>query len=117
MADTWERVILVTGGAGFIASHVVILLVTKYPTYKIVNLDKLDYCSSLKNLESIQDKPNYTFVKGNILDTDLINYVVRAEHVDTIMHFAAQTHVGEFPNACRSISFHIDPQTTPSGTP
>ena len=59
----YEKSILITGGAGFIASHVVIQLVRKYPNYKIVNFDKLDYCSSLKNLESINQCPNYSFVK------------------------------------------------------
>ena len=87
------RNILITGGAGFIASHVVILLVKKYPQYKIINYDKLDYCSSLKNLQEIQDYPNYKFVKGDILCTDLINYIFQTEQIDTVMHFAAQTHV------------------------
>ena len=77
------------------ASHVVILLVKKYPTYKIINYDKLDYCSSLKNLECVEDYPNYEFVHGDILAADLVNFVIRKENVDTIMHFAAQTHVGE----------------------
>lgn len=89
----FERRILITGGAGFIASHVVLLLVQKYPQYNIVNFDKLDYCSSLKNLDSIRGKPNYSFVKGDITSADLVNYVLRKEKIDTIMHFAAQTHV------------------------
>lgn len=80
-----------------------ILLVNKYPTYKIINYDKLDYCSSLKNLESIEDAPNYEFVHGDILATDLVNYIIRKERVDTIMHFAAQSHVGEH-DACRGCS-------------
>jgi UDP-glucose 4,6-dehydratase len=88
-----ERTILVTGGAGFIASHVIIHLVKKYPCYKIINVDKLDYCSSLRNLESIADAPNYHFVHGDILSVDLVSYVLRTHEVDTIMHFAAQTHV------------------------
>jgi dTDP-glucose 4,6-dehydratase len=85
--------ILVTGGAGFIGSHVVTLLVNKYPEYKIVNYDKLDYCSSLKNLSSLASKPNYKFVKGNILSVDLVNYILKQEQIDTILNFAAQTHV------------------------
>jgi UDP-glucose 4,6-dehydratase len=85
--------ILVTGGAGFIASHVCILLATKYPQYKIVNYDMLDYCASLKNLTSIEGLPNYKFVKGNILSADLVNYVLGTEQIDTILHFAAQSHV------------------------
>ena len=59
--------ILVTGGAGFIASHLVILLTKKYPQYKVVNFDKLDYCSSLRNLSELDGKPNYKFVRGNLL--------------------------------------------------
>lgn len=85
--------ILITGGAGFIASHVVILLVKKYPHLKIVNFDRLDYCSCIDNLNEIKDYPNYKFVKGNICSSDLVNYVLDAENIDTIMHFAAQTHV------------------------
>ncbi|KAL6049215.1 Trifunctional UDP-glucose 4,6-dehydratase [Balamuthia mandrillaris] len=85
--------ILITGGCGFIGSHVVELLVHKYPEYNVVNLDKLDYCASLRNLDLCKDKPNYKFIKGNILSADLVNYVLRNEKIDTIMHFAAQTHV------------------------
>ena len=64
--------ILVTGGAGFIASHVVIQLVKQYPQYKIVCFDKLDYCSSLSNLNEVKDHPNFKFIKGNLLSADLI---------------------------------------------
>lgn len=85
--------ILITGGAGFIASHVVILLAKKYPQYKIINLDKLDYCSCIQNLDDIKDLPNYKFIRGNICSSDLINFVLKSEEIDTIMHFAAQTHV------------------------
>jgi UDP-glucose 4,6-dehydratase len=63
------------------------------PTPQIVNFDKLDYCSSLKNIAEIADYPNYAFVKGSITSPDLVNFVLRAEKIDTIMHFAAQTHV------------------------
>lgn len=78
---------------GFIASHVAILLCTKYPEYNIVVYDKLDYCACLKNLEEIFDKPNFKFVKGDIGSPDLVSYVLREEKIDTILHFAAQTHV------------------------
>eukprot|EP01121_Diplochlamys_sp_Union-15-3_P006395 TRINITY_DN16894_c0_g1_i1.p1 TRINITY_DN16894_c0_g1~~TRINITY_DN16894_c0_g1_i1.p1 ORF type:complete len:362 (+),score=54.98 TRINITY_DN16894_c0_g1_i1:53-1087(+) len=85
--------ILLTGGAGFIGSHVLIHLVKNYPDYTIWNLDKLDYCSSLKNLEEIKNHPNYHFVKGDILSSDLINHLLSSHKIDTIMHFAAQSHV------------------------
>ena len=85
--------ILITGGAGFIASHVVIQIVQKFPQYKVVCLDKLDYCSSLANLNEIKDAPNFKFVKGNILSSDLVKYVLETEEIDTIIHAAAQTHV------------------------
>ena len=85
--------ILITGGAGFIASHVIILLVTKYPHIKIVNFDRLDYCSCLENLNEINNHPNYKFIKGNICSSDFVNFVIANENIDTIMHFAAQTHV------------------------
>ena len=78
---------------GFIASHVAILLCKKYPQYNIVVYDKLDYCACLANLEELFDLPNFKFVKGDIASPDLVSYVLREEKIDTIMHFAAQTHV------------------------
>ncbi|XP_043694803.1 trifunctional UDP-glucose 4,6-dehydratase/UDP-4-keto-6-deoxy-D-glucose 3,5-epimerase/UDP-4-keto-L-rhamnose-reductase RHM1-like [Telopea speciosissima] len=85
--------ILITGGAGFIASHVTNRLVKNHPDYKIVVLDKLDYCSSIRNLLPARSSPNFKFVKGDITSPDLVNYLLIAEGIDTIMHFAAQTHV------------------------
>lgn len=85
--------VLVTGGAGFIASHVANNLVQKYPDVRVVVIDKLSYCSSLQNLANVLDKPNFKFVSGNILSLDLLKYVVETERIDTILHFAAQTHV------------------------
>jgi dTDP-glucose 4,6-dehydratase len=85
--------ILVTGGAGFIASHMVLYLVAKYPEYNIVNLDKMDYCSSTYYFKETEKLPNYHFVKGDILSADLITYVLKTHNIDTIMHFAAQSHV------------------------
>ncbi|KAL2943344.1 Trifunctional UDP-glucose 4 6-dehydratase/UDP-4-keto-6-deoxy-D-glucose 3 5-epimerase/UDP-4-keto-L-rhamnose-reductase RHM1 [Bienertia sinuspersici] len=85
--------ILITGAAGFIASHVANRLIRNYPDYKIVVLDKLDYCSNLKNLRPSQSSPNFKFVKGDIASADLVNYLLITESIDTIMHFAAQTHV------------------------
>jgi UDP-glucose 4,6-dehydratase len=72
---------------------VVIRLVKKYPDVKIVNFDCLDYCSCLANLDEVKDLPNYKFVKGDITSSDLVTYVLKEEKIDTIMHFAAQTHV------------------------
>ena len=60
---------------------------------QIVNLDKLDYCSTVRNLAEVADCPNYKFIKGNIMSSDLINYVLQTEQIDTIIHAAAQTHV------------------------
>jgi len=91
--DYTPKNILITGGAGFIGSHVVMLLVKKYPNCKIVNFDRLDYCSCIDNLDEIKNYPNYKFVKGNICSSDLVNFVLDTEKIDTIMHFAAQTHV------------------------
>jgi UDP-glucose 4,6-dehydratase len=85
--------ILITGAAGFIASHVAIRITKKYPDYKIVVLDKLDYCSNLKNLLPVSSSPNFKFVKGDIASADLVNFLLVTENIDTIMHFAAQTHV------------------------
>jgi len=78
---------------GFIASHVVILLCKKYPQYKIVAYDVLDYCSCLENLSELESLPNFKFVKGDICSPDLVNHVFESEEIDTVMHFAAQTHV------------------------
>lgn len=75
------------------ASHVCILLAKKYPHFNIINFDRLDYCSCIENLDSVASLPNYKFIKGNICSSDLVNYVLIAEEIDTIMHFAAQTHV------------------------
>ncbi|CAL5406810.1 unnamed protein product [Camellia sinensis] len=85
--------ILITGAAGFIASHVANRLIRNYPDYKIVILDKLDYCSNLKNLRPSRSSPNFKFVKGDIGSADLVNFILLTESIDTIMHFAAQTHV------------------------
>merc|ERR1719506_648577 len=93
MAEYTPKNVLITGGAGFIASHVVIRLAKNHPEYNIVNLDCLDYCSCIANLEEVASLPNYKFIKGDITSSDLVTYVLAEEKIDTIMHFAAQTHV------------------------
>lgn len=85
--------ILITGGAGFIASNVIVDLIKKYPQVKIVNVDKLDYCSSLKNLTEIENCNNYKFYPVDITDFHMIDKIFEIENPDTVMHFAAHTHV------------------------
>ena len=89
----YKRAIIITGGAGFIGSHVVRLFVNKYSDYKIINLDKLTYAGNLANLKDIEDKPNYKFVKADICDFDTIYKLMQDEHVDGIIHLAAESHV------------------------
>lgn len=94
MASTYKpKNILITGAAGFIASHVCNRLVHNYPDYNIFVLDKLDYCSNVKNLIPSHSSSNFKFIKGDIASADLVNYIILIESIDTIMHFAAQTHV------------------------
>ena len=85
--------IIITGGAGFIGSHVVRLFVNKYPEYRIINVDKLTYAGNLANLKDIEDKPNYRFVKADICDFDTIYALMQEEHVDGVIHLAAESHV------------------------
>ncbi|CAN0897340.1 Trifunctional UDP-glucose 4,6-dehydratase/UDP-4-keto-6-deoxy-D-glucose 3,5-epimerase/UDP-4-keto-L-rhamnose-reductase RHM1 [Linum grandiflorum] len=94
MAGSYQpKNILITGAAGFIASHVCNRLIRNHPSYNIVVLDKLDYCSNLKNLNPSRSSPNFKFIKGDIASADLVNFILLSESIDTIMHFAAQTHV------------------------
>ena len=87
------RNILITGGAGFIGSHVVRLFVNKYPDYNIVNLDKLTYAGNLANLKDIEQKPNYTFVRADICDYEKMCEVIREHKIDGVIHLAAESHV------------------------
>ena len=90
---TYKRSIIITGGAGFIGSHVVRLFVNKYPDYKIINLDKLTYAGNLANLKDIEEKPNYRFVRMDICDFEGVLKLMQDEHVDGIIHLAAESHV------------------------
>ena len=85
--------ILITGGAGFIGSHVVRLFVNKYPEYRIINLDKLTYAGNLANLRDIEDRPNYRFVKMDVCDYAGVKALLTEERVDGIIHLAAESHV------------------------
>ncbi|MBQ7734712.1 MAG: dTDP-glucose 4,6-dehydratase [Bacteroidales bacterium] len=85
--------ILITGGAGFIGSHVVRLFVNKYPDYQIYNLDKLTYAGNLENLSDVDKMPNYHFVKGDIVDAAFINQLFEKERFDGVIHLAAESHV------------------------
>jgi len=87
------KTILITGGAGFIGSHVVRLFVKKYPDYKIINLDKLTYAGNLANLKDIESEPNYEFVKADIVDAEKMNMVFQKYSIDGVIHLAAESHV------------------------
>lgn len=88
-----NKSILITGGAGFIGSHVVRLFVEKYSNYKIVNLDALTYAGNLENLTDIEKAPNYTFIKGDITNEDFINALFEEHKFDSVIHLAAESHV------------------------
>ncbi len=89
----FSKTIIITGGAGFIGSHVVRLFVTKYSNYRIINLDALTYAGNLENLKDIQDAPNYEFVKADIVDADAINAIFTEYKPDGVIHLAAESHV------------------------
>jgi dTDP-glucose 4,6-dehydratase len=87
------KTIIITGGAGFIGSHVVRRFVKNYPAYNIINLDKLTYAGNLANLKDIETEANYKFIKGDIVDIDFINQLFNQEQPDAIIHLAAESHV------------------------
>ena len=91
--QSFQRNIIITGGAGFIGSHVVRLFVNKYPHYRIINLDKLTYAGNLANLQDVEHAPNYAFVKGDICDFELVQSLMTKYEVDGIIHLAAESHV------------------------
>jgi dTDP-glucose 4,6-dehydratase len=85
--------ILITGGAGFIGSHLVRLFVTKYPSYQIFNLDALTYAGNLENLKDVECEPNYKFLKANILDTETLENIFQLYNITDVIHLAAESHV------------------------
>src|SRR5579871_3880450 len=92
MAD-YTKKIMITGGAGFIGSHVVRLFVKKYPDYQVVNLDALTYAGNLENLKDIESLPNYVFEKGDITDADRLAALFAQYDFDAVIHLAAESHV------------------------
>ena len=88
-----SKKVLVTGGAGFIGSNFVIYMLEKHPDYKIVNLDKLTYAGNLENLKSVENNPNYSFVRGDIADREFIFDLFAKEKFDVVVNFAAESHV------------------------
>ena len=88
-----ERVILITGGCGFIGSNLVLHLAKKYPNYKLINLDLMTYASDASYLKTLKDNPNYVFVKGDIRDEKLVNKLFDEHNIDSVIHLAAESHV------------------------
>lgn len=93
MNDKQQRRLLITGGAGFIGSHVVRHFVNSYPAYSVVNLDALTYAGNLESLADVEDKPNYKFIKGDITEQAFIDAVFDKERIDSVIHLAAESHV------------------------
>src|SRR5450631_1510470 len=91
--NSFQKTIMITGGAGFIGSHLVRLFVNKYPQYRIINLDALTYAGNLENLRDVESAPNYVFEKGDITDVDATNALFEKYAFDAIIHLAAESHV------------------------
>ncbi|CAJ1087377.1 dTDP-D-glucose 4%2C6-dehydratase-like [Xyrichtys novacula] len=89
----FKRTVLVTGGSGFIGSHLICSLVCRHPNWRIINLDNLDYCCSPWSLESVENRTNYTLIKGDICDSLLVNHIFHTQNIDVVFHLAAKTHV------------------------
>jgi dTDP-glucose 4,6-dehydratase len=89
----YNKNILITGGAGFIGSHLTRLFINKYPDYQIINLDKLTYAGNLENLKDVEDKPNYKFIKGDIEDGELVANLFKKYNINGLLHCAAESHV------------------------
>ncbi|KAM6945330.1 dTDP-D-glucose 4,6-dehydratase [Aplochiton taeniatus] len=100
----FNKTVLVTGGSGFIGSHFVCSLVNKHPDWRIINLDNLDYCCSPKSLQHVEERVNYTFIRGDVCNPRQVNHIFATEKIDVVFHFAAKTHV-EASFLCPS-SFH-----------
>lgn len=90
---SFQRKILITGGAGFIGSHVVRRFVKSYPQYMIYNLDKLTYAGNLENLKDVEHEKNYKFIKGDIVNSDFLQQLFEKERFDGVIHLAAESHV------------------------
>jgi dTDP-glucose 4,6-dehydratase len=88
-----KHTLLITGGAGFIGSHLTRLFVNKYPEYQVVNLDKLTYAGNLENLRDIEDAPNYHFIKGDIVDMPFVDMLFKQHQFTAVLHCAAESHV------------------------
>ncbi len=93
MEDRNFKVVLVTGGSGFIGSNFIHFMFRKYPEYKIINLDKLTYAGNPENLRDIEDNPNYKFIKGDIADRKIVNEIFKSRKIDAVVNFAAESHV------------------------